>query len=134
VFAFTLSVAGVGVEATPEPASLADQVIPTFALFQPAALGTGARTAVTAGPVLSSVYEPWAVLDEPVHFPCTLTFGEAAAVTPWAPFPVPAVVVNVQLILAVGDVRVAVIAPVTSTHWVSLLVMTVRVSAPPCFA
>jgi hypothetical protein len=44
------------------------------------------------------------------------------------------VVVNVQFDFAVADVACAVNAPATSTHWVSLLVMTVSVRAPPCFA
>jgi hypothetical protein len=37
------------------PESVADHVIPTLDLFQPAALAAGASAAVTTGPVLSSV-------------------------------------------------------------------------------
>jgi hypothetical protein len=63
-----------------------------------------------------------------------LKLGDAAAVTAWAPSPVPAVNENVQLDLAVLDVWRAAWAPDTSTHLVSLLVMTVSVNAPPLFA
>ena len=50
-----LSVAGVGPVPTPEPASVADQVIVTSWLNQAAALGLGDTAAVTVGPVLSTV-------------------------------------------------------------------------------
>jgi hypothetical protein len=63
-----------------------------------------------------------------------LKFGEAAAVTAWDPLPAPAVKLNVQVDLAVLDVCRAVWAPVISTHFVSLDVFTVSVSAPFCFA
>ncbi|MBT2498202.1 hypothetical protein J7E25_03765 [Agromyces sp. ISL-38] len=134
VFAFTLSEAGVGPEPIPEPASVADQARPTLALFQPAAFAAGDRAAVTTGPVLSSVNDACKELVWPVHFPCGLTLGEADTVTAWAPSPAPAVVVKVQLVLVATDWSCAVNAPATSTHLVSLLVTTVRVSAPPCFA
>ncbi|RXZ68195.1 hypothetical protein [Agromyces albus] len=134
VFEFTLSVAGVGPVPIPEPASVADQVIPTSALFHPAALAAGARAAVTIGPALSRVNDACKELVCPVHFPCGLKFGEADTVTAWAPLPAPAVVVKLQFVLAVPDWSCAVIAPATSTHFVSVLVMTVSVNAPPCFA
>ena len=56
VFAVTESVAGVGPppEAMPEPVSVADQLMVTSPLFQPAAFGVGERTPETTGPVLSS--------------------------------------------------------------------------------
>ena len=63
-----------------------------------------------------------------------LKFGDAAAVTALTPSPAGAVVVNVQLVLAVEDVWRAREAPVTSTHLVSLDVVTVSVSAAPCLA
>jgi hypothetical protein len=63
-----------------------------------------------------------------------LKFGEAAAVTVWTPSPVPAVKLNVQVDFAVLDVWRAVCAPVTSTHLVSLDVITVSVRAPPFLA
>lgn len=63
-----------------------------------------------------------------------LNFTEAVAVTACAPSPEPAVVVNVQEDFAVLDCWWPVKAPATSTHWVSLLVVTVSVSAPPCLA
>src|SRR5919106_4704326 len=53
VFEMIESVAGVGPEPTPEPASVAVHAIDTFALFQPAALAAGERAPVTTGPVLS---------------------------------------------------------------------------------
>src|SRR5947209_6696195 len=52
----TLSVAGVGPLVTPDPASVAFQVIVTAPLFHPPAFGAGERVPVTVGPVLSSVY------------------------------------------------------------------------------
>jgi hypothetical protein len=76
------SVAGVGPEATPEPTSVADQAIETFALFQPAAFAAGETVAVTAGPVLSSTNDALCGLcDVPVQLLLVLKFGEAAAVT-----------------------------------------------------
>jgi hypothetical protein len=55
VFAVTESLAGVGPDATPEPLSLADQVMETLSLRQPAAFAAGVADAVTCGPVLSSL-------------------------------------------------------------------------------
>src|SRR5205823_1885347 len=52
-----LSVPGVGPLTTPEPASVALQVMLTLELFHPAALAAGVRAAATTGPVLSRVYE-----------------------------------------------------------------------------
>src|SRR4051812_32462130 len=64
-----------------------------------------------------------------------LKFGEAATVNACAPLPAGAVVLKVQVDLAVLEVcRGNVTAPVTSTHLVSLLVTTVRVRAAPCLA
>jgi len=103
-------------------------------LFQPCAFAGGDSAAVTVGPVLSRVYEAWAEPDVPVHLPCTLKFGDAAAVTAWAPFPVPAVNVNAHVDFAVDDCWWSVNAPATSTHLVSTDVFTVRVSAPPDLA
>jgi hypothetical protein len=57
VFVCTASVAGVGPEAMPDPASVADHVIATSLLFQPAAFGVGDTAAVTVGPTLSRMYE-----------------------------------------------------------------------------
>src|ERR1051326_283967 len=57
VFADWLSLAGVGPLPTPEPASVALQVIATLLLFHPAVLGAGLSAAVTVGPVLSRVNE-----------------------------------------------------------------------------
>jgi hypothetical protein len=58
VFPVTESVAGVGPLATPEPESLADHVIETFELRQPAAFAAGVMLdAVTVGPVLSRTYD-----------------------------------------------------------------------------
>ncbi len=130
----TVSVAGVGPESTPEPASVADHVRPTLALFQPAAFGAGVSAAVTTGPVLSRVYDPVFVRVVPVQSPWPLKLGDAAAVTDCTPSPEPAVVVNVQVDLAVADCWWPVKAPATSTHSVSLLALTVRVSAPPDLA
>ena len=69
VFACWLSLLGVGPLATPEPASLAFQLMVTFELFQPAPLAGGDSVAVTVGPVLSRTNE--AVFDplDPVQFP-----------------------------------------------------------------
>jgi hypothetical protein len=53
VFVVTLSVVGVGPLATPDAASVADQLMVTSALFQPAPFAAGERTPVTDGPVLS---------------------------------------------------------------------------------
>ncbi len=69
VFTSTVSVAGVGPVPTPEPASVADQVTPTVALFQAAALGSGDKAAVTIGPVLSRIYDACIDGDAPLHFP-----------------------------------------------------------------
>src|SRR3954451_7223433 len=55
VFAVCESVAGDGPEVTPEPESVADQMIDTLALFQPAAFAAGDTAPVTTGPVLSLV-------------------------------------------------------------------------------
>lgn len=103
VFALTESVAGVGPDETPEPASAADQVIETFDVFQPAALDAGTIAALTVGPVLSRVYEAVAEPEAPVHFPCPLTLALAVAVAVCAPSPLPAANVNVQLDLAVAE-------------------------------
>lgn len=73
LFAETLSVAGVGPEATPEPASLADQAIETLLLFQPAAFGPGETPLLfvslgsSVGPVLSRTYEAVPEPLFPVH-------------------------------------------------------------------
>jgi hypothetical protein len=103
VFAFTESLAGEGPELMPEPASVADQAIATFALFQPAALGAGTIAALTLGPVLSRVYEAVAEPEAPVHFPCPLTLALAVAVAVCAPSPLPAVNGKVQLDLAEAE-------------------------------
>ena len=64
-----------------------------------------------------------------------LKSGEASTVNACAPSPAGAVVLKVQFDLAVLDVcRGNVAAPVTSTHLVSLLVTTVKVTAAPCLA
>jgi len=60
--------------------------------------------------------------------------GEAEAVTVCIPSPDPAVKLNVHDDFAVEDVWWSVWAPVMSTHFVSLDVVTVSVSAPPLFA
>jgi hypothetical protein len=60
-----------------------------------------------------------------------LKFGDALAVAVRIPSPTPAVKVKVQLVLAVSDVCRPVWAPDISTHLVSLLVVTVSVSACP---
>jgi hypothetical protein len=134
VFEVCESVPGVGPDATPEPASVADQVIETLELFQPAAFGEGATTPVTTGAVLSRMYDAvWGDCDGPVQL-LALKFGEAAAVTVCTPSPAPAVKVNVHDDLAVLDVCRLACAPVTSTHFVSDEVVTVSVSAPPLFA
>jgi len=135
VFEVTLSEAGVGPLATPEPLSVAVQVIETFALFQPAPFGDGDTAAVTTGPVLSRTYEAdFGLCDCPVQEFWALKFGDAAAVTVLTPSPVPAVKLNVHVDFAVEDCWCAVCAPVMSTHLVSLEVLTVSVSAPPFFA
>ena len=134
VLALTESDSGVGPLATPEPASVALQAMPTLPLFQPAALGVGATAPVTTGAALSSTYEAdigfWCC---PVH-PLALTFEYAVAVTVCAPLPDPAVSLNVHVDAAgPGDCR-SVNPPVSSTHLVSLDVLTVNVSFPPAFA
>ena len=53
VFEFSVFDAGVGPDAMPEPASVADHVTDTLLLFQPAAFGAGETAPVTVGPVLS---------------------------------------------------------------------------------
>ena len=53
VSAVTLSVAGVGPDPMPDPASVAPHVIVAFDLLQPAAFGAGDTAPVTAGAVLS---------------------------------------------------------------------------------
>lgn len=126
--------AGFGPLVMPAPASVADHVTVVFVLFQPAAFGAGARTPVTIGPVLSSVYDAWPASLGPVHFPCELTLGDGAAVTARAPSPAPAVVVKVQEVFAVADDWVAIMDPLTSTHLVSLEVVTVSVRPAPLFA
>src|SRR6266545_2548876 len=132
VFAVTFSVAGVGPLATPAPASVALQVIVTLALFQPAPFAAGASAAVTVGPVLSRAYEAVAGLwDWPVQL-LALKFGEAAAVTVLTPSPVPAVNGNDHDDFGVAEVWRG--APVTSTHFVSADVVTVRVRAAPFLA
>src|SRR5436190_1362661 len=120
VLALTESDSGVGPLATPEPASVALQAMPTLPLFQPAALGVGATAPVTTGAALSSTYEAdigfWCC---PVH-PLALTFEYAVAVTVCAPLPDPAVSLNVHVDAAgPGDCR-SVNPPVSSTHLVSL--------------
>ena len=82
VSAVTVSVAGVGPLATPEPASVADQVIVTSLLRHPPALSAGETVGVTTGPVLSSTYEACIEPSLPVHF-CwlSLKFLFASAVT-----------------------------------------------------
>jgi hypothetical protein len=81
VFAFSDWVAGVGPLATPEPASVALQVMDTLELFQPAAFGAGDSAAVTVGPVLSRTKDALCGLcDWPVQL-LALKLGEAAAVT-----------------------------------------------------
>src|SRR5712691_1531708 len=102
VSAVTESVAGVGPEPTPEPASDADQLMFTLALFQPAAFSAGLSAAVTAGPVLSRVYDACPVPVGPVHWLLFLLISrDAATVTDCAPSPEPAVVRNVHVDLAV---------------------------------
>ncbi len=133
-FAVTVSVWNGCAAATPEPASVAVHLTVTSLLFQPAALATGVRAAVTTGPVLSRVYDPWADPLAPVQIPLSLNFSEAVAVTLCAPLPEPAVVVKVHADFAVADVWWPVKAPATSTQFVSLLVLTVRVTVAPCLA
>src|ERR671936_194386 len=63
VFGETLSLAGVGPDATPEPTSLADQLMVTLLLFQPAAFGAGDTPVLfvslgnNVGGLLSRIYE-----------------------------------------------------------------------------
>lgn len=123
------------VAATPDPASVAVHFTVTSLLFQPLLLGAGVKLAATTGPVLSSVYDAWVELDAPVHLPLSLKSGEALTVNACAPSPAGAVVANVQFDLAEDDVCVGrVVAPLTVTHFVSLLVTTVRFSAAPRLA
>jgi hypothetical protein len=82
VFEVTLSVAGVGPLATPEPESLADHVIVTFESRQPAAFAAGVMLdAVTLGPVLSRTYEALLVAVLVVQCPFGLTFSPAVMFT-----------------------------------------------------
>jgi hypothetical protein len=119
---------------TPEPASVAVQFTVTLLLFQPAPLGAGVSAAETTGPVLSRVYDAWVEFVAPVQL-LALKPGDAETVYACAPLPAGAVSVNVQFDFAVLDVwRGIDVAPVTSTHFVSLLVTTVSVTAAPCFA
>jgi hypothetical protein len=136
VFPDCESVAGVGPLATPEPdPSFADQVILTWLLlFHPAAFAAGESDAVTVGPVLSRMYEAdFGLCDCPVQAPA-LKFGDAAALTVWTPSPEPAVNENDHDDFAVSEVCRALWAPVIWTHFVSLDVNTLSVSAPPFFA
>src|SRR4051794_30396391 len=74
--------------ATPEPVSVAVHLTVVSALFQPAALADGVSAAATVGPVLSRVKDPAGSDPEaPVHFPLSLNFSDAVAVTALAPSP-----------------------------------------------
>lgn len=128
------SVAGVGPVATPDPASVADHVTETFESFQPAPLGVGESAPVTTGPVLSRMKDAdWGLCDWPVQL-LALKLGDAVAVTVLTPSPVLAVKLKVQLDFAEVEVWCPLNAPMTSTHFVSLEVVTVSVNAPPCLA
>jgi hypothetical protein len=135
VSAVTESLAGVGPAATPEPASVADHLTPTSALCQPAPFATGETAPLTCGPVLSSTYDACRVPCCPWHlFWLSLKFFEAVTVTVLTPSPAPAVNVKDQAVFPGGEVWRPVCAPVSSTHSTSSDVLTVSVSAPPCFA
>jgi hypothetical protein len=134
VFAICESVAGDGTPFTPEPLSVADQVTPTLELFHPAALGAGLSAAVTSGPVLSRMNDAFCVPDVPVHLLFALKLGDAAAVTVGTPSPVPAVKPKVHDDFAVDDCWWPLKSPVTSTHFVSVEVVTVSVNAWPFLA
>jgi hypothetical protein len=60
--------------------------------------------------------------------------GFAVAVTVCRPLPAPAVKLNVHVDFAVAEELCPRSAPVTSTHLVSLDVISVRISAPPFLA
>jgi hypothetical protein len=125
---------GLGWVATPEPPeSVAVHVTVTSLLFQPGPLGAGEKDPVTVGAVLSRVNDADLDVDWPVHLPCGLTLGAAAAVIVWLPLPLPAVSGKVHDVFGVL-VCCAVNAPDSSTHSVSLDVVTVSVRAPPCLA
>jgi hypothetical protein len=129
--AVTLADAGVGPLATPDPASVAVHVTVVSVLFQPAAFGAGESAAVTAGPVLSTVYDGWVVTDPPLQL-LALKFGDAATITTLAPSTAVAVVVKVHDVFAVAEVCLPI--PVTVTHFVSFDVVTFSVRLAPVFA
>ena len=127
----TESVAGETVFTPEPPVSEPDHVTVTLDLFHPAALGAGVRTPVAVGASLSSVKFAVVVLVAPLQ-PAELFPFPTVMVAVCSPFPGPAVVLKMNGLEP--DVFLAVIAPVTSTHFVFGSVLTVRVSAAPLFA
>jgi hypothetical protein len=107
----------------------------TAELFQTFAFAAGERVALIVGAVLSRRYEAEVV---PVTAPLQFLFFNAVMLTVCVPLPLPAVHVgaplNVHVADAVAELWVSVTAPVTSTQFVSDVVLTVSTRAVPLFA
>src|SRR5688572_5609364 len=114
----------------PDPLSVHEKFTPTDVLFQPKAFATGERLPVIPGDVLSRTYDAVPVPGAPglvVQF----WFLWAARFTVFVASPAPAMKANVHTWRGWLSDCEPLCAPVTTTHFVSLDVLTVSVSVVP---
>ncbi|WP_155992192.1 hypothetical protein [Nocardioides sp. URHA0032] len=127
--------AGDGPDATPAPASAADQVSVVLARFQPFVLADGLSVGVSTGPVLSEVYDTCTVVVPPLQLPLPwLKLGDTPTLKFCTLSPAAAVPLNVQDVLEEVEVVVPVNPVGGVMHFAPSGVLTVRISAAPDLA